>query len=149
MAPQKIVFLSHTDRGEVDQKLTTALAVELRRVGIDVWLDREHSAPEATAEQQAAGPTPENPLFAHIVSALSKCSAVIYVASPTSFEREYVRLEFDPRVLFQEFQAKNPDISADRLPFYLALGAPLPNPPPFWSALITSTFAGRILNLTG
>jgi hypothetical protein len=37
----------------------------------------------------------------------------------------------------------------ERLPFYLALVAPLPNPPPFWSALLTSTFAGRVLNLTG
>jgi hypothetical protein len=41
------VFLSHTDRGEIDQKVTTALAVELRRVGIDAWLDREHPAQEA------------------------------------------------------------------------------------------------------
>ena len=143
------VFLSHTDRGEEDQKATTALAVELRRVGLDVWLDREHAAPVSTPEQQAAGPTLENPLFAHIVSALSECDAVLYVASPTSFEREYVRLEFDPRVIFQEFQAKHPDVPTERLPFYLALVAPLPNPPPYWSALITGTLAGRVLNLTG
>jgi hypothetical protein len=143
------VFLSHTDRGEIDRQATTALAVELRRVGIDVWLDRENPAPEATPEQQAAGPIPENPLFGHIVSALSLCSAVIYVASPASFDREYVRLEFDPRLLFQEFRAKHPDTPSEELPFYLALVDPLPNPPPFWSALITSTFAGRVLNLTG
>lgn len=143
------VFISHTDRGEADRRATTALAVELRRVGLDLWLDREHAAPAATAEQQAAGPTPENPLFAHIVTALAECDAVLYVASPTSFEREYVRLEFDPRVLFQEFRARHPDVDDDRLPFYLALVEPLVEPPPFWPALITGFFAGRVLNLTG
>jgi hypothetical protein len=67
------VFLSHTDKGESDRRATTAFLVELRRVGLDVWIDRENPAPEATQEQQEAGATPENPFFNHIVSALKEC----------------------------------------------------------------------------
>lgn len=143
------IFLSHTDREEVDQKATTAIAVELRRVGIDVWLDREHPAPEATPQQQAAGPTPDNPLFAHLMEAVRAADAVVYVGSPASIEREYVRLEFDPRVLFQQFHASHPELTAEALPFYLVLVDPIVAPPAIWSSLITSTFQGRILNLTG
>jgi hypothetical protein len=140
------IFLSHTDREELDRRVTTAILVELRRVGLEVWIDREHEPPDASPEEMAAGPTPTNPLFRHIVSALSECDAVLFVTSPTSLDREYVRLEFDPRVLFQEFLASHPTISPDDAPFYVALVAPLPDPGP-WSWLTAS--ARRVLNLTG
>jgi hypothetical protein len=57
------IFLSHTYRAEIDQKGATAFLVEFRRVGLDVWIDREHPPPSATEEQMSAGPTPENRFF--------------------------------------------------------------------------------------
>lgn len=148
MSPPRI-FLSYTHRAEIDQKAATAFLVEFRRAGLDVWIDREHTPPPATEEEISAGPTPENPLFAHIVSALADCDAVLYIASPTSLQREYVRLEHDPRVLFQSFREKHPDITLDNLPFWVAIVNPIPNPPPFWPILIDNIAPGRILNLTG
>lgn len=142
------IFLSHTDRGESDKKATTAFLVELRRVGLDVWIDRENPAPEATQEQQDAGATPENPLFNHIVSALKECDAVLFVCSEASFNREYVRLEFDPRILFQQFMAQHPGLPIDQIPFYAALVQPIRNPTSFWTYFTDIVTPGRILNLS-
>jgi hypothetical protein len=141
------VFLSHTDREEGDRRATTAILVELRRVGLGVWIDREHPAPDSQPGDEAAGPTPENPLFQHIVSALSACHAVVFVTSPTSLEREYVRLEFDPRILFQEFLSSHPGMEPDDVPFYVALVAPVVDPPDIWAWL--TAVSRRVLNLTG
>ena len=86
-----------------------------------MWVDREHDVPEAESEAEAAGAAPANPLFGHIVSALAGCDAVVYVTSPTSLEREYVGLEFDPRILFQEYLTSDPRIDPGDPPFYTAL----------------------------
>lgn len=148
MRPPKI-FISHTDTVEVQRRATTAIVVELRRLGLDVWVDRENPPPPASAEQQAAGPTPDNPLFQHILEALMSSDALLYVISQESFEREYVRFEFDPRMLYQKFALSHPDISQDRLPFFLALVSPLALGSSLWNYMIDVPCAGRFLNLTG
>jgi hypothetical protein len=142
------IFLSHTDSDEFNKQATTAILVELRSLGLDVWIDREHAAPYATPEQIAKGPVPDNPLFGHIVKALSECDAVFYIASPASFLREYVRLEFDPRIISQEFHAKHPEIPFEKLPIFILVISPIKNPPHYWSEMINQ-FKGRIFDLSG
>jgi hypothetical protein len=147
MNPPRI-FISHTDSDELQRRMTTAVSVELRRIGIDVWIDRDHRPPHTTLEQEAAGPTPQNPLFNHIVDAMSHSDALLFVVSPASFEREYVRLEFDPRVLGR-FALVHPDVRPDKLPVFLALVEPIIQSTPLWTLLVDGSFAGRVLNLTG
>jgi hypothetical protein len=143
------IFVSHTDVDEVQRRATTGIMVELRRAGFQVWLDREQGPPTSTTAQRDAGPTPENPLFHHILDALVTSDAVLFVISRISFEREYVRLEFDPRVLHQKFEAAHPNLPSERLPFFLALVEPLPGSSALWHGLVDTSFAGRVLNLTG
>ena len=146
MAPR--IFLSHTDRTALDREATTAILVELRRFGIEVWIDRENPPPPSTPEQEAEGPTPANPLFNHIVDALAASDAVLYVMSQSSFSSEYVRLEFDPRVIHKEFQTLHPDIAPEELPFFVGVVGSIQNPSHLWASLIDQ-FPGHILDLTG
>jgi hypothetical protein len=143
------VFVSHTDSDETQRRATTAIIVELRRLGLNVWVDRENPPPTTSSEQAAAGPTSDNPLFHHILDALISCDALLYVVSGESFEREYVRLELDPRVLYQKFAQTHPDIALDDLPFFVALVSPLEQCPSLWTYMIDGPFAGRVLNLSG
>jgi hypothetical protein len=143
------VFISYTHRGEIDMKAATALIVELRRVGLDVWIDREHQPPDATREQQQAGPTPRNPLFQYLKDAISESFAVIYVISPSSFQSEYEPFEFDPRILYQEFKKNHPDMDLKDMPLYMALIEPLVAPPGTFILGLDSTWSGRVINLTG
>lgn len=66
------VFISHTSQGELDREVTVTIAIELRRMDIDVWLDWEHPAPNATNEQQTAKKFLFQPL--HGVFTGSRCS---------------------------------------------------------------------------
>jgi hypothetical protein len=80
---------------------------------------------------------------------LSDCDAALYVASPTSLQREYVRLEDDPGVLFQTFREKHHNVPLDDLPFWIAILNQIPNPPPFWPTLIDNIAPGGILDFAG
>jgi len=146
--PAPRVFISHTDRDETQSRATTALVVELRRVGLEIWIDREHPI-ETSSKGDAAGPTPDNPLFHHILDALTSCDGLLFVISPKSFEREYVRLEFDPRVLYQKFASSHSAIPLERLPIFLALVEPIAQTSSLWTYLIDGPCAARILNFTG
>jgi tetratricopeptide (TPR) repeat protein len=130
-------------------KAATGLVVELRRIGLDVWVDREHPPPDSTPDEQQAGPTPKNPLFRHLVSAISESDAAIYIASPSSFASEYVRFEFDPRILYQEFRKHHPDKNPKNLPLYIVLIEPIVVPPGIFILGLDSAWSGRIINLTG
>jgi hypothetical protein len=142
------VFISHTDSDETQRRATTAIVIELRRVGLDVWVDRENPPPTGP-EDYAVGPIPENPLFHYILDALTSSDALIYVISPKSFDREYVRLEFDPRMLFQHFARAHSSIPVEKLPIFIALVEPLAHPSSLWTYLVDGPIAGRILNMTG
>ena len=141
------IFISHTDSDEAQRRATTAIVVELRRVGIEVWVDRENPPP--SGDLGHPGPTPENALFHHILEALTSSDALLYVISPRSFEREWVRFEFDPRVLYQKFALSHSSLPVERLPIYLALVEPIAETSSLWTFLIDVPCAARVLNLTG
>lgn len=93
------VFISHTDRVPEDKAFTDQVVQHLKDNGIPYWIDREHHLPE-TMTDGAAGPAPENPLFHRLCEAIAGCDVLLFIVSRTSISREFVRLEFDPRVLY-------------------------------------------------
>ena len=93
------VFISHTDRVPEDKAFTDLVVQCLKDNGIPYWIDREHPLPE-TKTGGAAGPAPENPLFHRLCGVIADCDVLLFIVSRTSVSREFVRLEFDPRVLY-------------------------------------------------
>jgi hypothetical protein len=93
------VFISHTDRVPEDKAFTDLIVRKFREAGIPYWIDREHPL-QAKTKEGAVGPSPENPLFHHLCDAIASCDVLLFVVSRKSVSREFVRLEFDPRVLY-------------------------------------------------
>jgi len=92
------VFISHTDRVPEDKAFTDELIQRFKKAGIPYWVDREH--PIRLKNSSATGPAPGNPLFRHLCKAIAGCDVLVFIVSRTSVGRQFVRLEFDPRVLF-------------------------------------------------
>lgn len=94
-----VIFISHTDRAEADRRFTTRLIEALRDRQIPYWVDREHPLEPEDAVAADLGPGPENPVFMRLCEAIAQAELLLYILSPKSISREFVRLEFDPRVI--------------------------------------------------
>lgn len=125
------VFISHTDKTKLDQDATTAVLVELRRFGIDVWIDRERPPPKTDPSDMEKGPVPDNPWFQHMTNAWSQMDAIIYLVSNAWMEREYCEFEYDPRIMYGSYLDQR-DKKRDQLKFYFLVIEDLINPPPTW-----------------
>lgn len=93
------VFISHTDKIRLDKSFTGQLVERFKREGINYWIDREHPF-ELTAQPGGDGPSPANPLFFHLCEAIASCDMFLFILSSESVDREFCRLEFDPRMLY-------------------------------------------------
>jgi TIR domain len=96
MQPQ--VFISHTDRAPADADFTNLVIQKFKQEGIAYWLDREHPF-DFASQPSSDGPSPANPLFFHLCEAIADSDLLLFILSAASVQREYCRLEFDPRVL--------------------------------------------------
>jgi hypothetical protein len=94
-----MTFISHTDRAAADKEFTSRLVTALKDAAIPYWIDRERPLSPQDEAPATAGPVPENPVFMRLCEAIERSGLLLFVFSATSISREFVRLEFDPRVL--------------------------------------------------
>lgn len=94
-----LVFISHTDRSNADKKFTDSVVRRFKKEGIAYWIDREHPF-DFDTNSNSDGPSPNNPLFFHLCEAIADSDLLLFILSAASVQREFCRLEFDPRILF-------------------------------------------------